>query len=550
MKLLIKYSSILLIVIVGLITGCDEDYLDRNPLNQISEAIFWSTSEDARLALNGVYNRDGNWRSAFHIAEFFTNLADNSVQHIPSRYPMHVGAFAPTNTVGGFWNGSYQQITKCHHFLENIDKVEMDAGLKNQYIAEVRFFRAWEYYNLVQWFGSVPLVKKVLTMEEANSVSVDPKDEIVEFILNELDAVIPDLPVTRPSAEHGRIVRGAAYGVKARLLMAEERWSEAAAACENLINLGVHSIDPDYRGLFDGSNEESTENIFVSKYLESQVWHPLQLNLRPHTDGGWAHVLPTKDLVDSYLCQSGEPIEECEIYQNAENFHEEFLTKEGEFYRDPRLYMTVYIDGIHQINGVTYYGHPDRTSSGDEVGYNLGNTGYVTRKYVDEEYVGNIYEGGNDIPIIRYAEVLLNYLESKIKAGDVITQDLLDNTINMLRLRESVNIPPVIREDYGSAMDLWDNCVKRERRVELALEGLRLWDLIRWGESETLVDRTYYGMKLTENPEEYDAFDIDKNGYARIYTKLYKDYYHPWPIPQSELDINTNLQQKDNWVGR
>ena len=207
MKLIIKYSGILLIIIGGLINGCDKDSLDRNPLNQISEAIFWSTSEDARLALNGVYNRDGNWRSAFHIAEFFANLADNSVQHIPSRYPMHVGAFAPTNTVADFWNGSYQQIAKCHHFLENIDNVEMDAGHKNQYIAEVRFFRAWEYYNLVQWFGSVPLVKKVLTMEEANSVTVDPKDEIVEFILNELDAVIPDLPATRPSAEHGRIVR-------------------------------------------------------------------------------------------------------------------------------------------------------------------------------------------------------------------------------------------------------------------------------------------------------------------------------------------------------
>jgi hypothetical protein len=255
-------------------------------------------------------------------------------------------------------------------------------------------------------------------------------------------------------------------------------------------------------------------------------------------------------LVDSYLCDNGETIEENATYQNADNFHEEFVNEQGGRYRDSRLYYSIYIDGIHTIGGQTFYGHPDSTQSGDQIGENPGMSGYACRKWVDEDYEGNLYTGGNDVPIIRYAEVLLSYLESKIKAGDPISQELLDNTINKLRTRESVDMPPVNRGDYGDAMDLWENCVKRERRIELAFEGLRLWDLIRWGEDDKLIGSKHYGMKITENPEGYDEYRVNDEGYVYVMELGYKDFYHPWPIPQDELDINPNLEQKENWKGR
>jgi len=531
------------------LSGCEE-FLDRNPLDQVSEATFWQSDDDALLALHGVYERDGEWRDAYELAHGDC-WSDNGLQaKADVRDPIVGTDFTPsTGMVAGHWNGSYDQISKCNTFLENIDKVDMDEELKNEYIAEVRFFRAWEYYNLVQWFEDVPLVKKVLTMDEANSVTVTSKDEIVDFVLSELDAVIPVLPATRPDNEHGRVLKGAAYGVKGRLLMSEERWSEAAAAYENLIDMNVHSIDPDYRSLFDGSNEQSPEIIFVSKYLKAEVTHNLQLTVRPNLDGGWHHSNPSKDLVDTYLCANGESIEENDTYQNADNFKEEFVNDQGEWYRDPRLYYTIYLPDVHVLQGgLVYQGHPDSTQSGDQVGEDVGTTGYGLRKWVDENYEGDIWNSGNDAPIIRYAEVLLSYLESKIKAGDPISQELLDNTINEIRTRESVDMPPVSRSDYSSPMDLWNNCVKRERRIELAYEGLRLWDLVRWDEDGTLTDKVVYGIKLTEDPDNYQGeFSIDENGYARIFTMGYQEHYHPWPIPQDELDINTNLEQKDNW---
>ena len=549
MKSIFQYIGILIITGGFLLSGCEE-FLDRNPLDEVSEATFWKTEDDARLALNGVYERDGEWRDAYEIAHGDC-WSDNGLQaKADVRDPIVGTDFTPsTGMVAGHWNGSYDQIAKCNTFLENIDKVDMDEDLKNEYIAEVRFFRAWEYFNLTQWFEDVPLVKKVLTMDEANSVTVTPKSEIVEFVLNELDAVIPELPATRPDNEHGRILRGAAYAVKGRLLMSEERWSEAATAYKNLMDMNVHSIDEDYRSLFDGSNEQSSEIIFVSKYLKAEVTHNLQLTVRPNLDGGWHHSNPSKDLVDSYLCANGETIEENATYQNADDFKGEFVNDQGEWYRDPRLYYTIYLPDVHVLQGgLVYQGHPDSTQSGDQVGEDVGTTGYGLRKWVDENYEGDIWNSGNDAPIIRYAEVLLSYLESKIKAGDPISQDLLDNTINQIRTRESVDMPPVNRSDYGSAMDLWNNCVKRERRIELAYEGKRLWDLVRWGEDGTLTDKVVYGIKLTENPETYEGeFSIDDEGYARIFTMKYQDHYHPWPIPQDELDINSNLEQKDNW---
>jgi len=395
------------------------------------------------------------------------------------------------------------------------------------------------------------LVKKELTMDEAASVTCDPKEDIVKFVLDELDQVIPDLPKT--VKEHGRVVRGAAYAVKGRLLMSEERWAEAANTYKNLMDMDVHSIDPDYKELFDGRKEESNEIIFTSKYLWARIDNGTQNTCRPHLYMGLNQYAATKDLVDSYLCKDGEPIEECEHYQNADPgiFKEEFVTDQGERYRDPRLYQTLYIPQIHEIDGQLYKAHPDSVSNGDEpFGEDLGKTGYALRKYVAEWYEGAIYDGGNDIPIIRYAEVLLSRLESEIKAGNEIDQDLLDKTINKVRTRESVDLPPVNYNDYNGPMDLWENCVKRERRVELAFEGgIRYWDLVRWDEDvERLKNRTTYGIKVAEEPSESNYPDrLTDEGYAIIYTYSYKEHFHPWPIPQDELDINPNLEQKDNW---
>lgn len=529
MHLLAHHKWTAVVVVLALVlAGCDGDYLDLQPESDLTSATFWTTQSDAELALGGVYNSRA-FMGERAILEVET-VTDNLIR-TGGTYMLRPELTPTDGVVADLWEDAYEQIARANNFLENIEGVEMNEDEKREMIAEVRFLRAWAYYNLSQYWGSVPLITKVLTMEEANSVSRVPKEEIVDFVLTELDAITQDLPTTRPSAEHGRIIRSAALAVKGRLLMAEERWSEAAATYRQIIDMGVHSIDDDYKGLFDGSNEESPEIILTSKYLQNTVSNALQRDVRPNAYGGWHHYNPYQNLIDAYPSVDGLPIDESPLYDPERPYEN----------RDPRLYHNFFLPAYTWFAGKLYHGHPDSTDSGDAMGgEDPEMTGYAVKKYVDEDYVGNIYEGGTDIPIIRYAEVLLSYLESVIKSGGAVDQALLDETINRLRSRASVDMPPVT---VTSPAELWE-ITKLERRIELPVEGLRYWDLSRWGEWEEVSNRTFYGIKLTDDPANYTEFQVNDEGHYVVYTMSFDpNRAYQWPIPQDEIDVNPNLEQ-------
>lgn len=524
-----------------LLNACEKDFLDKQPLTNLSTENFWTTEDDAALALAGVYNKCTTWSGMGHICEFDCN-SDNGIDRKSNQAFLTYGNLNPsTADIKSYWNNSYREIAGCNYFLENIDKVEeMDPAKNSQMIAEVRFLRAFTYFNMSQYWGGVPLVKKTLSMAESIVVPSASKEDVVNFILTELDAIKDDLPTTRPSAEHGRIVRGAALAIKGRLLMAEKRWDEAVDTYKELIDLNAHAIDPDYASIFNGNNEESSEIIFSRKYLAGEIGNTTQLYYRPNVDGGWHHMNPFQDLVDAYLCTDGKSIEESALYDPANP-----VVKDGVNYRDPRLLFTVFYPGISTIKGRVYQGHPDSTDVvGDVFTYDPGMTGYCLQKYVDNDFADDVYDSGVDIPIVRYAEVLLSYLESKINAGDAIDQSLLDLTINAIRSREVVNMPAVTETDPIQLLEI----LKNERRVELAWEGLRVWDLMRWGEVvDKLGDKPFYGIKLTDDPANYTNFPVGPDGHYFVLTLKYSQNTIPWPIPQDELDINTVLKQKDNW---
>jgi starch-binding outer membrane protein, SusD/RagB family len=539
MKSLIK--SLVYLIAAGIFSSsCEMGILDKQPLDRLATENFWTTEKDAELALAGVYNRATAWSTPGTIAEFDAH-SDNGVDRKINQSYFSQGLITPTlGIIKTYWNNSYREIAACNNFLENIDNIEnIDASKKSTIIAEVRFLRAFTYYNMSQYWGGVPLVTKVLSMDESNSVTSSNKETIVNFVLSELNEIAADLPTIRPFNEHGRIIRGAALSIKGRLLMSEKKWSEAASAYKEIIDLGVHIIDPDYMELFNGKKEESSEIIFTRKYLENEVGNTIQLYYRPNVDGGWHHMNPFQSLVDAYLCIDGKSIEDSELYDPLHP-----IVKDGNYYRDPRLLYTIYYPAISTIKGKTYHGHPDSTSVvGDVFTYDAGMTGYCLRKYINEEYTGDVYSGGSDMPIVRYGEVLLSYLECKIKNGDVINQNLLDQTINKIRKREAVNMPKVTETDPSK---LWE-ILKRERRVELAWEGLRYWDLIRWGEAKEVLNGPQYGIKLTYDPENYVGYRIGPNGHYYVTDLIFRESDIPWPFPQDELDINTELTQKSNW---
>lgn len=523
-------------------TACQEDWLEQQPLAQLSESTFWNTQSDALLALTGIYN-GGNVGTNAYTNEFLimASYTDDSSYKNGAVGVIYSGYLRPSDSqvVRAIWQRAYKTIFEANYFLENIGRVEMDETLKAQYVAEAKFLRAYEYAYMSILYGGVPVITKVLKPEEANNQQRNTLEEVVEFAINELTMAAADLPATRPESERGRILKAAPLAVKGRLLMIAKRWDEAVTTYKEIIDLNAHIIDDRYKALFEEQGETSKEIILATNCVAGLYGNPQnQRNYHPEFFGGYSEDNVFQGLVDAFLMTDGLPIEASPLYDPANPFDN----------RDPRLYASIFLPEYTMFRGQLFLAHPSRTNKG--IGTLPGITGYGWKKYVTEGYAGDQASSGDDIIHIRYAEVLLSYLESKIENGDAITQALLDETINKVRGRAEVNMPPVTETNP----DLLREIVRRERRVEFCLERLiRYMDIRRWGIFTEVMNKQFYGMKLTDDPENYTQFPVEITGKYRGHYKVINKTgtYSPemafLPIPLYEIDINNSLQQNPGY---
>ena len=543
MKLIKKIYVIAGILMVSLLSGCETDWLDEQPLESLSASSFWNSQDDVQLALAGIY-RAGNVGTNAYTNEVLcmSSATDDSGYKHGSIDNIYSGYFKPgdSQVVQAIWNRAYVTIFRANYFLENIEKVQMDEAKKAEVIAEVRFLRAYGYFYLSTLYGGVPLVTKVLSIEEANTQKRSSLQEVATFCIDELTAAAKDLPATRPDTERGRILKAAALAVKAKLLMIHERWAEAATAYKEIMDLNVHSIDPRYKELFEEEGETSKEIILATNILAQLYGNSHnQRNWHPDFYGGYQETNVLQGLVDAFLMNDGLPIEESPLYDAAHPFDN----------RDPRLYASIFLPEYTEFRGILYLAHPSLTNKG--IGTPLrGATGYGWKKYVTEDYAGDWGSSGDDVILIRYAEVLLGYLESKLESGDNITQDLLDQTINEVRGREAVQMPPVTETDRDKLREI----VRRERRVEFCLENpIRYMDIRRWGIYTEVMNQQFYGMKLTDTPETYTAYPVETTGKYRGHLKsinktgTVKPESALLPIPIYEININPELEQNPGY---
>lgn len=529
--------------------GCEnEDFLDKQPLDKLSTATFWKTESDAMLALTGIYYIDGQtstgakqsydlWNQDAHL-RLFEATTDNGFEKDNNVTDFNNGDLTSTyGPVLSLWTNSYRKIVRCNNFLANVDNVEINPDKLAMIKAEAKTIRAFNYFYLAFLWGDVPLITNLLSVSEANSVSRTPKDEVMTFVTNELNEAIPDLPAERPDSEKGRITKGGALGILGRVLLAEERWNEAATTYKQIIDLNLYSIDPNFKHLFEISGENSSEIVLVSVRMPEVYSQSLHLSCLGFTWGGYHHYSPYNELVEQFECIDGKPINESPLY-DVDNPYEN---------RDPRIYDTFLFDRFSTYKGKMYIAHPDSSPSKypDQLTRRPW-SGYLLKKFCDESYSGNPRSYGGDFPMIRYAEVLLGYLEANIEAGTTITQALLDQTINQIRGRESVGMPAVTVTDPEKLTEI----LRRERRVELAWEGLRLYDLFRWRIAHDVLRDRFHGMKLCDSDEaaSYTKFPVDENGYYFCEETFFReDVDYLWPIPQNERDVNTNLTQNPGY---
>lgn len=535
---------------IFLFSSCN---LERYPLTDLPEETFWKSSsvnKNASLALtalyrgkitNGLeYNVSDFW--SYHGLLFMEHLTDNAFDRRGENNPffnISSGKLRNDNTfIKGYWTSAYFRIQECNRFLQGIQSGS-DFDEKKRMIAEARFLRATQYHYLASYFKDVPLVTSVLTGEEANNVKKETQENILKWCATEFKEAAQDLPRFKDitSSETGRACKQAALAFLGRTCLLQKDWKGGAKAYKEIIDYGDNDIHPSYPELFQpGTGVNNKENIFYITYLENYFGCGMPQQILSAKDGGWSLSNPSAGLFESYDFKDGTPFSYDDVRYNPNNLGEN---------RDPRLNYTIYYNGANFM-GTEYRMSPDYEAAKKErLDYSseVSRTGFMWRKYFNEEPINNIQSYSTVTPIIRYAEVLLSYLECLIGSDQPITQTILDETINRVRKRTDVNMPAITITNPTELLEI----VRKERRIELAYEGIRYWDLLRWKIADKVLVGKIWGAPYPQSTTYATSTkEIDPTGHCRWYVGR-RDFRNPqdytWPIPLSEQNINPHLRE-------
>ncbi len=504
------YKIICVATILGL-SSCKKDFLDVAPRDQISEDSFFKTAADADQAVVGIYNsliQDADFTMIQKVLAQNTWSDDAVNIWMGSNYNnVADGSFGPDEGLfSSNWSSLYRNIRRTNVFLRNIDQIQMNTALKNRYIGEVKFFRAYFYHQLVMLFGGVPIADKPLNLNELKTPR-NTRQQVIDFILADLDVAIPSLPPT-PS-QPGRVTSVAALSLKARVLLYEYRFDESAQVSLQVINNPAYGLytsagAQSYIKLFSLGAENNKEVIFDVQFTDQNGYgSPEQLWLNVGSIGGWAALNPTKSLLEAFEDSQGNNINSSAIYNAANPFAN----------RDPRLEMSIIRNGsvIVDRNGTS---RTINTLSGTDAN---SRTGMFARKGADtESFAPEISHSGKNYILIRFAEVLLNYAEAKNEAStapDATVYKAIDD------IRERAGMPKL---PTGLNKAQMRERIRNERRVELCLEGNRFFDIKRWGIAGTVMNGPVYGAN-NSNVITNRVFNTSRN--------------YLFPIPETQVSL-------------
>lgn len=527
-------------------TNCEK--LDLVPENTFTDETYWTSSQKVQTFLNTAYSQMMN-SSHFFYNEGLSDNAYNGRGDNAGAASIASGTYdSSLGRMQSEWDDRYAGIKTTNLILENIDRVpDMDEAIKVRMIAEARFLRAWQHFYLMTWFGDIPLLESDPSLEEAQTITRTPRGEVLQFVLDELTSIMEDIPVKSEysNPERGRISKGAVAAFLARVHLYEGNWSQVVNYCELVMNgsVGEYALFNSYSGLFLPENQYSSEDILSLQYAPvNRRWSEF-IDMAPLTVGSRLNALaPTQELVDSYRTLNGRAIDESGSGWSEENPYEN---------RDPRLTATVVyhryqwqdLDGISTIYiepGSDPRPNTNKEKGKDEYapGSSTTSTGYYVRKYFDPNHEVDMNMSTN-LMLIRYADVLLMYAEAKLELGE-FSQTVWEDTIGLLRSRAGFTDPAALNYPSGLSEQQMRTEIRNERRVELAMEGLRIFDIRRWKTAEDVLNGYAHGAQF--GPD-----DID-DGYLRVNLRTFDPSRHYlWPIPRDERLINPNLTQNPGW---
>jgi hypothetical protein len=502
-------TGCLSLILIWGVSGCKDDYLERLPLDVLSTTGNLASTNELRLYMNQFYQTLPGHPDALN--NFYDHDSDNILTtNVNTRID---GRLAVSNATP---IEEYNTIRGINYFLANYKNATGNQTTINQYVGEARFFRAWYYFEIVKKYGDVTWVNEVLPLDqEAMQVPRDPRTMIVDSILADLDRAAELLPVQSNSASL-RLHRDVALTFKSRVALNEGTWqkyhkakgdafytkeitdekikdylTQAKTSAQAVMNAGRWNISVSGNPLSDYGNLFFVRDLSANR--EVMLWR--KYNVAENVGHGLSKYLATAgsdmgatlSLVDDYLTRSGKPFEGAERQKAQATYGEELLPA----LRDPRLSQTIAVPGKPLMpGGVVVPSFPPINLSG----FLRSTTGYPIYKYLEYDD-GPATRDGNfsSVPLIlfRYAEVLLNYAEALAELGE--DPSLIKTALKPLRDR--AGMPPVdFDREYNTRpnypfrqLDKVLQGVRRERRVELAIEGSRLTDILRWAAADVLL---------------------------------------------------------------
>ncbi|WP_289751584.1 RagB/SusD family nutrient uptake outer membrane protein [uncultured Bacteroides sp.] len=532
-------------------TSCS-DFLNTAPYDALAPSNTWKTEGDAEKFLIGCY--DG-WIDESGIL-YWDCASDFGYSNFLWDHYQSIGNGTMTaglKEVSDHY--TFSKIRQCNDFLTNIANVPFaDEAKKNDMIAQVKVMRAYDYFDKNWQYGGVPIIDSYSSREEAQ-VPRNTEAEVNKFIEDELDAAIP-MFLEDKASKAGYIDRATALAIKMRHALYYGKYERAKEAARIIMDMGKFDLEEDYGRLFRLEGQDSKEIIAAVQHMETYYGNMFPAIMANNEDGGWSSMVPTWNLVNAYEMDNGLTKEEAGDYYDPKH---PFAN------RDPRLAMSIAFPGMDWIrdDGTTKVLNTLNDSividnkkvlnlNYSTASNNSSKTGLTWNKYVYPlNQFADMWDTGMNTILFRYAEVLLSYVEAENELNSP-SEDVYGK-LNQIRNR--AGMPIVDRAKYGTQEKLRE-LIRRERSVEMAGEGLRRADILRWKDAEgKMLAETLMNGELrcpggtidyTEtNP--YKRAVIIPDSVQLVESRGFSTHNRYLPIPQKYRDLNDKLEQNPGY---
>jgi len=469
MKKIIGLASLMAVMVMW---SCNDDFLERKPKGQLTYDVYFETADHALWSTNAIYQQFRSWEmTAFPwigLTDIISDDADKGSTATDAPYMQDLDDFtfnATSTVVTGAWQGNYHAIFRANLAIDNIPGIDMDPVLRDRYVGEARFLRAYAYLRLVQWFGDLPLIEHLLTDDQYYNQPKVPKEQIYDFIEADLQYAANVLPEKSdyPSADLGRATKGAARGMLAKLYLVKHDFARAAEQAEAIISSGQYSLLTRYGDNFLPEGENGAESVYEICAVAEQAAvvgpgatpYNMVQGVRGVPNLGWGFNRPSDDLLAEYETS------------------------------DPRRSATVL-----QVNDIL----PDGSGKVQD------NPEMLNERYNRKAWVpahsGLQDNGPGNIRIIRYADVLLMAAEALNETGEI---GKARDYLNLVRSRARGNSNTILKDVTTNDQAELREAIYHERRVEFGMEQQRWFDLARWGRIADVMSPLKIEFKTPKN---------------------------------------------------